>query len=148
MRLSSRTIAAAALLSVVLLSLASSGCKSSDVVLPPSPASLINGTRDKLNPFRCTLTTDPASPSYNNAILIKVHVIDATNQPADGVSVQADISMGGMDHGAQHVTLDGKGGGDYEGEVNLEMAGSWDVDLTASRDGKSEQQRLSIEVGG
>jgi hypothetical protein len=31
--------------------------------------------------------------------------------------------------------------------VNLEMAGSWDVDLTATKDGKSRQQKLSIEVG-
>ena len=56
--------------------------------------------------------------------------------------------MSGMDQGAQHLTLGGKGGGDYEGTVNLEMAGSWDVDLTATRDGKSRQQKLSIEVGG
>jgi hypothetical protein len=53
-----------------------------------------------------------------------------------------------MDQGAQHLTLSGKGGGDYEGEVKLEMAGSWDVDLSATRDGKSRQQKLSIEVGG
>ena len=56
--------------------------------------------------------------------------------------------MSGMDHGSQHLTLDGKGDGDYEGQMNLEMAGSWDVDLTATKDGKSRQQRLNIEVGG
>jgi nitrogen fixation protein FixH len=53
-----------------------------------------------------------------------------------------------MDHGSQHLTLNGRGNGDYEGEVNLEMPGSWDVDLTANKDGKSRQQKLSIEVGG
>ena len=104
--------------------------------------------RDQLTPFRFTLATDPASPSYNAPILLKVHVIDAANQPADGVTVHADVSMSGMDQGAQHLTLSGKGGGDYEGQVKLEMAGSWDVDLTATRDGKSRQQKLSIEVGG
>jgi hypothetical protein len=142
MRLPSHS--ALALFTVALLTLVSSGCKSEDV-LPPSPTTLMNGTRDRLNPFRFTLATDPASPNFNGPITIKVHVIDAAGQPADGVTVEAEVSMSSM---AQHVTLDGKGGGDYEGDVKLEMAGSWDVDLTATRDGKSGKQRLSIEVGG
>jgi hypothetical protein len=136
-----RTLAIAA---VAVLTLACAGCKSSD--LPPSPASLINGTRDRLTPFRFTLTTDPTSPHASGPILLKVHVIDAAGQPAAGVTVKADVTMSGMEHGA-HVTLDDRGGGDYDGEVSLEMAGSWDVDLTATRDGKTRQQKLSIEVG-
>jgi hypothetical protein len=142
------SLAALSLLTVALLTMVSSGCKSEEAALPPSPSTLINGTRDRLNPFRFTLTTDPATPNFNGPITIKVHVIDATSQPADGVTVQADVSMSGMDQGAQHLTLDGKGGGDYEGNVKLEMAGSWDVDLTATRDDKSGKQRLSMEVGG
>jgi hypothetical protein len=151
MRLPSHTITAAALLnvallSVILLTLASPGCKT-DTVLPPSPTALINNTRDRLTPFRFTLTTDPSTPSFNSPIVLKVHVIDAANQPADGVTLQADVSMGGMDQGAQHLTLSGGSDGDYQGEMKLDMAGSWDVVLTATKDGKSRQQRLSIEVG-
>jgi len=116
--------------------------------LPPAPMAIINGTRDRLTPFRFTLSTDPAPPSFNSPILLKVHVIDAANQPADGVELKADVSMSGMDHGSQHLTLTGKGDGDYEGQINLEMAGSWDVDLKANKDGKIRQQKLSIEVGG
>ena len=116
--------------------------------LPPAPMAIINGTRDRLTPFRFTLTSDPASPSVNAPILLKVHVIDAANQPADGVELKADLSMSGMDHGSQHITLSGRGNGDYEGEITLEMAGSWDVDLTANREGKSRQQKLNIDVGG
>jgi len=123
-----------------------SGCRSENT-RPPAPASLIQGTRDRLNPFRFTLNTEPSAPNSNDWITLKVHVIDAANQPADGAEVNADISMTGM-NGSQHMTLNGLGGGDYEGEVKLEMAGSWDVDLSATRDGKSSQQRLTIEVGG
>jgi len=32
--------------------------------------------------------------------------------------------------------------------MNLEMPGSWDLDLTATKDGKSSRQQLNIEVGG
>jgi hypothetical protein len=139
---------------VAALTLASSGCKPSSTPasapsgMPPNPTTIINNARDQLTPFRFTLATDPASPRYSGPILLKVHVIDAANQPADGVTLKADVSMSGMDQGAQHLTLVGKGSGDYEGMVNLDMAGSWDVDLTATRDGKSRQQKLSIEVGG
>jgi hypothetical protein len=115
--------------------------------LPPAPAALINSTRDRLTPFRFNLTTDPASPSANSSVLLKVHVIDGANQPADGVTLSADVSMIGGGS-MQHLTLDGNGDGDYEGRVNLDAAGSWDVDLTASKDGKSRQQRLNIVVGG
>jgi hypothetical protein len=136
-----------AVASVAALALALTGCKS-ESALPPSPTSIINKTRDQLTPFRFTLATDPTSPNFNGPILLKVHVIDAANQPADGVTLKADITMSAMDHGAQHLTMSGKGDGDYESQVNLEMAGSWDVDLTATRDGKSRQQKFSIEVGG
>ncbi len=143
-----------AIVTLVALTLTSSGCKSSSVpvpdssVMPPNPTTIINHARDQLTPFRFTLATEPVSPSYDGPILLKVHVIDAANQPADGVTLKADVSMSGMDQGAQHLTLSGKGGGDYEGTVKLDMAGSWDVDLTATQDGKSRQQKLSIEVGG
>jgi hypothetical protein len=135
-----------ALFAVAALVLTSAGCKSN--ALPPSPSSLINGTRDRLTPFRFALTTDPSSPHASGPILLKVHVIDGAGQPADGVTLKADVSMSGMDHGDQHLVLDGRGDGDYDGQVNLEMAGSWDVDLTATKDGKTRQQKLSIEVGG
>ena len=42
--------------------------KPEPVALPPNPATIINNTRDRLTPFRFTLATDPASPSYNAPI--------------------------------------------------------------------------------
>lgn len=116
--------------------------------MPPDPTRIIRNTRDRLTPFRFTLATDPTSPNFNSPILLRIHVIDAADEPADGVELKADVSMSGMDKGAQHLVLSGRGNGDYDGQVNLEMAGRWDVDLTATKDGKSHQQKLSIEVGG
>ena len=155
------TLHPATLLSVTLLSaallaaIALGGCKSSipsggdsasPSGMPPNPTSIINGTRDKLAPFRFTLATSPAQPSYTAPFALKVHVIDATGQPAEGLTVKADVTMSGMSHG-EHITLDDQGHGDYEGRVSLEMAGSWDVDLSASKGDKTGQQKLSIEVG-
>jgi len=140
-----RTVFAIATFAALTIGL--NGCKSDSSYMPPDPTKLINNTRDKLNPFRFTMTTDPASPNYNSPIMLKVHVIDAANQPADGVTVKADVSMSGMSQ-VQHITLSGSGSGDYQGQVSLDMAGSWDIDVSATRDGKSSEQKLSITVGG
>ncbi len=141
-----RIVAIAAIAALVYFAM--KNYKPDPSTLPPDPTRIIQNTRDRLTPFRFTLATDPTSPSFNSPILLKVHVIDAADQPADGVELKADVSMSGMDQGAQHLVLSGRGNGDYDGRLNLEMAGSWDVDLTATKDGKSRQQKLSIEVGG
>lgn len=130
------TAAVAALLSIT------GGCKSSD--LPPRPAALINGTRDRVNPFRFTLTTDPTYAKASGPTEIKVHVIDGTDQPADGLTLKADISMGGTSH---QVELIGRGSGDYDATVTLEMPGAWAMELTATKDEKTRQQRFYIDVG-
>jgi YtkA-like protein len=143
MHLKAFAICAVAVLSLSF-ALLTSGCKSEN--MPPPPASLINNTRDRLNPFRFTFATEPSAPSIRDRITLRVHVIDAANQPADGVEVSAELSMPGVS--GPRVTLGGTGNGDYEGEVDLETAGSWDVDLAATRDDKSSKQRFAVEVGG
>jgi hypothetical protein len=128
----------------LLLATIAAGCKDST---PAPPASVITNTRNALNPFRITLTTDPSSPTANSRVLLKVHVIDAADRPADGIDVGADLSMLGGGN-TQHVALSGRGGGDYEGEVTPDLPGSWYVDLTASKDGQSKKQRFDLDVGG
>ncbi|MDR3764070.1 MAG: FixH family protein [Acidobacteriota bacterium] len=119
-------------------------CKSSD--LPPNPTSLIVGTRDRLNPFRMTMTTDPQWPKANGSFILKVHVVDAAGEPATGVNLKGSLSMNGMSQTTE-VTFDERGNGDYEAPVTLEMPGVWDASLTASKGDKIKQLRLIVEVG-
>jgi hypothetical protein len=116
--------------------------------LPPAPDSgaLITGIRDQVSPFRFALTTDPEPPGYGSPVALRVKISDAAGQPLDGVSAEANFSVIGADHGAQHVILHRKGRGVYEGTANLEMAGSWTVDLMAEKDGKRGRERLTLEV--
>lgn len=136
-----RTIVLAAMLALMA---SAAGCKSND--LPPSPSSLITGTRDRLDPFRMTMTTDPQWPKANGGFTIKVHVIDAAGAPATGLSVHGSLTMNGMSQGAE-VAFDERGNGDYEGQATLEMPGIWDLDLTASQGDKIKKLRLNVEVG-
>jgi len=136
----------AALVAPLVLGLA--GCSKDDAVMPPGPASIINRTRDRLNPFRFTLTTDPASPSASGYFTVRVHVIDAEGNPAEGVNVQGDISVGGLGENGQHIEFSDRGAGDYEAELDLNMPGSWTLNVTAERDGKQKEERFYIDVGG
>jgi hypothetical protein len=97
-------------------------------------------------PFRFTLSTEPEPPSYGTPIMLKVHAIDAASHSADGLSIEAEVSMDGATRGTQHVTFRGEGNGDYKGVVNLETAGSWDVYLTGTKGGEKGRDKLSIEV--
>ena len=111
----------------------------------PDPSAILLSMRNP--PFRCTLSTEPEPPSYGTPMTLKVHVIDAASHPADGLTIEANVSMDGTDRGAQHVTLRGEGNGNYRGMVELETAGSWDVYLTATKGGETGREKLSIEVG-
>lgn len=97
--------------------------------------------------FRFTLGTEPEAPSCDAPITLKVHVIDAAGNPADGLTIEADAAMNGMEHGARRVTLHGKGHGNYEGKIELEIVGCWELDLTTIKGFTAARQRLSIEVG-
>jgi hypothetical protein len=115
---------------------------------PLDSAALIRNIRDQSSPFRFTLHTDPEPPSYDSPIVLRVHVTDAAGRPADGLAVEATVSMSGMDHGAQHTILHGKGNGVYESKVKVETAGSWNVDVTATKKtgNSSSSERLNMEV--
>ena len=132
----------------VLLVLALAGCTGGDSVLPPSPTAIINQTRDRLNPFRFTLKTDPAEPSASGYFTLYVHVVDAEGNPAEGVNLQAQVSIGGIGEGPQHITFDDRGAGDYQASLDLNMPGSYSVNVIADKDGKHKEQRFYVDVGG
>lgn len=109
-----------------------------------APSALIQQLRNP--PLRFALTTEPEPPSYDNSTTLKVHVIDSAGKPADKLTVDVYLSMSGADHEIRQVTLRGRGNGDYEGRINFDMAGAWNVDITAIKDGIKSEQRISIEV--
>jgi hypothetical protein len=112
----------------------------------PDPATLIINARNQVQPFHYTLTTTPDDPSCDRPIILVVHAADAAGQPIDGLNIEATVSMALTDQTAQKVKLRSRGHGNYEGRVNLEMAGTWDVDLAGEKDGNRARQRLSVEV--
>jgi hypothetical protein len=113
----------------------------------PDPTTLIINARNHVQPFHYALSTNPEDPSCDRPTILVVHAVDAAGQPIDGLNIEASVSMALANQTAQQVKLRSRGHGNYEGRVNLEMAGTWDVDLAGEKDGNRARQRLSVEVG-
>ena len=114
----------------------------------PAPTTLTTGLRDQMSPLRFNLATVPEPPECNTSTILVVHVIDPAGKPASGLILEADVYMAGMDLPAHHVTLHGYDNGNYAGTVEFEKAGSWNVDITTSKNGNLIRERLTIEVTG
>lgn len=110
----------------------------------PDASALLLSLRNP--PFRFTLNTEPEPPSYGAPITLKVHAVDAAGHSADGLAIEAEVSMYGATRGAQHVSFRGEGNGNYRGVIDLETAGSWDVYLTGTKGGENSRDKISIEV--
>ncbi len=113
----------------------------------PDPTTLIINARNHVQPFHYALSTNPDDPTCDRPIILVVHAVDAAGKPIDGLNIEASVSMASADQTTQTVKLRSRGHGNYEGRVNIEMAGTWDVDLAGEKDGNRARQRLSVEVG-
>jgi nitrogen fixation protein FixH len=96
---------------------------------------------------RFSLRTLPEPPIRRRVTILKLHAVDADGQPADGLTVEVDANArDGEERKTSHATLHAKGHGNYVGEITFEEVGSWDVDVTATKDDNSVRQRLEIQV--
>lgn len=112
----------------------------------PDPTTMILSMRNQVPTYRFTLATDPEPAISDEPMRLRVHVVDTNGKPADGLTVEADASLTGL-NGSKHVAFRRKGNGAYEGELEVDTTGTWNVDLTATKNGRSSRQRLNLDVG-
>ena len=98
-------------------------------------------------------SSSPASPRMGtNALRVKVTGSDG--KPVTGAHVSVTFFMPampamGMAAMRSVATLNEKGGGVYEGPGEVQMAGSWQVTVLATKNGQTiAQKQLSITAGG
>lgn len=68
------------------------------------------------------------------------------NGPVEDLEIEASFSMLDMDHGTVEVSFDEQEKGIYSTEVELPMAGDWEIVFTINQDGKSIEKVLEYEV--
>lgn len=90
--------------------------------------------------IKFTFRSDPQTPRGNSDAMLHVTVLDASGKPVTDVQVQVTLimpAMPAMGMGEMRATSDliWKGS-DYVGTIKVPTAGSWNVEVNASRNGQ------------
>lgn len=103
--------------------------------------------------MKIEMTTEPSSPRKGKNT-VRVVLTDAGGKPVDGVQVSASFYMPampamGMAAEEAAAALSGKGSGSYEGPVELESGGTWQVTITVRRAGTTiATKKLTVNASG
>lgn len=66
--------------------------------------------------------------------------------PVEGLEIDATFAMVDMDHGKAEAAFTETDGGVYSTEVEIPMAGKWEIVFTINQDGKSIEKVIEYEV--
>jgi nitrogen fixation protein FixH len=99
------------------------------------------------------MSTDPSTPRKGNNTL-HIKLTGADGKPVDGVQVSAVFfmpAMPAMGMAAEHASpsLTSKGQGIYEGALELDAGGTWQVTIAVQRGGATvATKKLSVDAAG
>ncbi len=129
---------------------ATAGCKgqSSNAHRKPSPTSgaILQVQEMPGSAFIMDLNTQPSQPKFGSKTTFRVKITDHGGAPISGAQVQARLVMPLMDMGKNQFPLKEVGGGKYQGSGEFTMAGEWEVNITATEDGKTGTYRFNVAV--
>ena len=104
-------------------------------------------------PASVELSTDPAPPRKGSNT-IRVKLADASGAPISGAETSVTFFMPampamGMAAMRTPVTLSDKGNGLYEGSVQLDSGGTWQVTVVAKKNGQTvASKQMSVNATG
>lgn len=95
-----------------------------------------------------TMTIDVEKDVYYQKDNLSTFAIKVTdeNGPVKDLEIAATWAMTNMDHGKSEVTFKELGEGVYSTDVELPMAGEWEIVFTLDQDGKEFEKVLEYEV--
>jgi Cu(I)/Ag(I) efflux system membrane fusion protein/cobalt-zinc-cadmium efflux system membrane fusion protein len=119
---------------------------------PPPPGAGPTGATNTPQ-ANAELTTDPTPPRRGGNV-VRVKLADASGAPLPGAEVSVTFfmpSMPAMGMAAMRVpvSLADKGNGTYEGSVQLDSGGTWQVTIFAKKNGQTvAKEQLSLNATG
>jgi Cu(I)/Ag(I) efflux system membrane fusion protein/cobalt-zinc-cadmium efflux system membrane fusion protein len=120
---------------------------------PPQQSANSAGQQSKADQIKIEMTTVPSTPQKGKNT-VRIKLTGADGKPVDGVQVSVMFfmpAMPAMGMAAEHAsaTLSTKGQGEYEGPVELDSGGTWQVTITVQRAGTTiATQKLTVEAAG
>lgn len=123
--------------------------------VPPPPGAGAAASMNRANGSQATveLTTSP-SPPHKGQNTVRVKLTGADGKPITGAEVKVRFFMAampamGMAAMQSVATLEDRGGGFYEGSGQLQTGGTWQVTITAQKNGQTvAMKQLSVNAQG
>ncbi len=112
-----------------------------------------SGSSSQQEQIKIELTTEPSTPQKGKNTA-RIKLTGADGKPVDGVQVSAVFfmpAMPAMGMAAEHTVaaLAAKGQGVYEGPLELDSGGTWQVTVTVQRGGTTiATQKLTVDAAG
>ncbi len=97
-------------------------------------------------PWTVSLKTDPAKPQMNKPVNFQLTLLDQAGKPVNGAEVRGALVMPLMDMGKNEFSFADKGQGLYQGSGKVDMAGPWDLVVTAKAKAVEGQKTFSLRV--
>lgn len=86
-------------------------------------------------------------PKYEDGVAYPfVLSVTEADEGVTDLEIIATLEMARMDHGIIEVVFEDLGGGTYEGEVELPMAGEWIAEVVVTKDGKTFDETVVFDV--
>jgi nitrogen fixation protein FixH len=93
-----------------------------------------------------SLAMDPSHPKFGRKTTFRVTVKQTLGTPVEGAQLEASLVMPLMDMGKNQFALKPAGNGEYEGAGEFNMAGEWEVIVSASAQGKTGKTTFNVNV--
>jgi multidrug efflux pump subunit AcrA (membrane-fusion protein) len=120
---------------------------------PPQQSANSAGQPSKAEQIKIEMSTEPSTPQKGKNTL-RIKLTGADGRLVDGVQVSAMFfmpAMPAMGMAAEHASaaLSAKSQGVYEGSVELDSGGTWQVTVTVQRAGATiATQKLTVDAAG
>jgi hypothetical protein len=124
------------------------GCKKKEST-PPTPrgkSAIIATQAAPGSAFIMSLAMDPSHPKFGRKTTFRVTVKQTLGTPVEGAQLEASLVMPLMDMGKNQFALKPAGNGEYEGAGEFNMAGEWEVIVSASAQGKTGKTTFNVNV--
>jgi nitrogen fixation protein FixH len=142
MKIKTRILAVA--LVALVLGIATS-CKTKRE-LKPSSQGESSAAAEAQSALQMTLTTDPQEVKDGKQFTVRVKVTDRAWNPVSDAKLHGSLVMTTMDMGKNEFEFAAKGDGNYEASVKPDMAGPWEIKVTAKRGADVGEKSFPVVV--
>jgi nitrogen fixation protein FixH len=146
MKIKSRFLTVA-LFALVLLELgAATACRTKSELKPSAQGEASAAAKATQSAFQMTLTTDPQEVKDDKQFTVRVKVTDQAGKPVSDAMLHGVLIMKTMDMGKNEFDFAAKGDGTYEATARPDMAGPWEIKLSAKRGADVGEKSFELVV--